>query len=199
MEQLRLNTDSFVVRSEDIAAVIRPALNDLLPIFNLSPRHISFRPLTEKGKQVGVSISYCIAPSVIATADDSVSKAGGSVICRLKEQTKQSYIEFPADRANYYSAIGEISHVGASSQCLRINLPSYPDLEQIASAVCADVDNRLRNFPCDIACCHLYEACSDAGRCISENQDMAARCYYKRNLLAGRVFYGKNAKAGDKK
>ena len=196
MEQLRLNAGSFIVRSEEIAAAIRPALDDLLPRFNLSPRHISFGVLSEKGNPVGISISYSIAPSVLSVSDETGNKAGGSVICRIKDQTKQSYIEFPADRARFYSTVGESTSVGASAHCLRVNLPAYPDLNSIASSVCADIDSFLRNYPCDIGCCHLYQSCSDAGHCISENQDMAAGCYYKRNLLAGKVFYGNKSKGG---
>ena len=41
-------------------------------------------------------------------------------------------------------------------------------------------------------CCHLYEKCSDAKRCISKEKFYATVCAYKRNLDAGRIFYGRN-------
>lgn len=41
-------------------------------------------------------------------------------------------------------------------------------------------------------CCHLYEECSNAKRCVSKEKFYATVCAYKRNLDAGRIFYGKN-------
>lgn len=41
-------------------------------------------------------------------------------------------------------------------------------------------------------CCHLYEKCSDAKKCISKDKIYATVCAYKRNLEAGRIFYGRN-------
>ncbi len=41
-------------------------------------------------------------------------------------------------------------------------------------------------------CCHLYEACSDAKKCISKDKMYATVCSYRKNLEAGRIFYGKN-------
>lgn len=41
-------------------------------------------------------------------------------------------------------------------------------------------------------CCHLYEECSNAKRCVSKKKIYATVCAYKRNLDAGRIFYGRN-------
>ena len=41
-------------------------------------------------------------------------------------------------------------------------------------------------------CCHLYEKCSDARKCISKNKIYATVCAYKKNLDKGRIFYGRN-------
>lgn len=41
-------------------------------------------------------------------------------------------------------------------------------------------------------CCHLYEKCSDAKKCISKEKIYATVCAYKKNLDAGRIFYGRN-------
>jgi hypothetical protein len=41
-------------------------------------------------------------------------------------------------------------------------------------------------------CCHLYEKCSDARKCISKNKIHATVCAYKKNLDKGRIFYGRN-------
>lgn len=189
MEQLRFEDCCPVVRSDAIFAFVRPLIDKLLPLFNLSPRHVSIAPLKQKDKVVGSSLSYSISPSVFAAQDAKSNKTRGAVVCRIKDQTNVTYIEFPADRAAFYSSIGTATKVGAASQCLRINLPANPNLGVIADAICADIDAFLRAFPSDIACCGQYQKCSEIGHCIQANQDLAIGCYYKKNLMAGRNFY----------
>ena len=41
-------------------------------------------------------------------------------------------------------------------------------------------------------CCHLYNECSDARKCISADKIYATVCAYKKNLDAGKIFYGRN-------
>ena len=41
-------------------------------------------------------------------------------------------------------------------------------------------------------CCHLYEKCSDAKKCISKEKIYATVCAYRKNLEEGRIFYGRN-------
>lgn len=41
-------------------------------------------------------------------------------------------------------------------------------------------------------CCHLYNECSDARKCISKDKMYATVCAYKKNLDAGKIFYGRN-------
>ena len=42
------------------------------------------------------------------------------------------------------------------------------------------------------ACCHLYNECSDAGKCLHPKPIYAKQCWYRDNLENGRVFYGNN-------
>lgn len=42
-------------------------------------------------------------------------------------------------------------------------------------------------------CCHLYKECSNAKKCLHENQLYARGCTYYYNLNNGRIFYGENA------
>lgn len=189
MEQLGLFNSIMPVRSDDIAAGIRPYIDELLPVYNLSPRHISIGPLMEKEKIVGKSIYYSISPSIFSSDDENAKKARGTVILHIKDQVRRSFIEFPVNRASYYCAIGKTTSEGASDGYLRINLEPFPDIALIASAVCSDIEAFLRVFPSDIACCDLYEQCSAAGRCICNNQELAVGCYYKRNLMSGKIYY----------
>lgn len=41
-------------------------------------------------------------------------------------------------------------------------------------------------------CCHLYEKCSDAKKCLHENKLYARGCTYGQHVSAGQIFYGKN-------
>lgn len=188
-EQISIEEYTEIMRSEKIIASIRPQLDAVLESFNLSPRHIAESPLTEKGKQVGISLLFAIAPSSLSDSTSTASTARSHLICRIKDQVTQSFIEFPADREKYYSQVGKATKVGAAPQFLRINLEKNPNLFVISRAICSDIDSFLRLFPSDFSCCHLYKECSKAGKCIANDQDFACGCYYKRNLMAGNIFY----------
>lgn len=42
-------------------------------------------------------------------------------------------------------------------------------------------------------CCHLYEQCSNAMKCINPDLSFAVGCEYKKNLEKGKIFYGINS------
>lgn len=42
-------------------------------------------------------------------------------------------------------------------------------------------------------CCSHYIECSDARKCVKENEDWSRACYYRKNLNSGKIFYGINA------
>ena len=42
------------------------------------------------------------------------------------------------------------------------------------------------------ACCNSFVQCSDAKRCLHEDDRDYNGCHYRKNLEAGRIFYGKN-------
>lgn len=44
----------------------------------------------------------------------------------------------------------------------------------------------------EFGCCNSFVACSDALRCLYDNDPYYRGCMYRKNLEAGRVFYGKN-------
>lgn len=56
----------------------------------------------------------------------------------------------------------------------------------------AVLDRYFKDSSDSFGCCHLYEQCSDAKKCLHENKLYARNCIYGRNLAAGRIFYGKN-------
>ena len=55
-----------------------------------------------------------------------------------------------------------------------------------------DSNNSFKEDGHAFGCCHLYEECSDAKKCLHENQAYAKGCIYGKHLAEGRIFYGKN-------
>ena len=56
----------------------------------------------------------------------------------------------------------------------------------------ASLYNYFREGSDSFGCCHLYEKCSDARKCLHENKLYARGCTYGSHLAEGRIFYGKN-------
>lgn len=46
-------------------------------------------------------------------------------------------------------------------------------------------------------CCNDHVRCSDARRCLHEDDKFYLGCIYRKNLEAGRIFYGKNRNVED--
>lgn len=44
----------------------------------------------------------------------------------------------------------------------------------------------------EFGCCNSFVACSDALRCLYDDEPYYRGCMYRKNLEAGRIFYGKN-------
>lgn len=45
-------------------------------------------------------------------------------------------------------------------------------------------------------CCHLFNECSDARKCINPRRIMSLGCEYRKNLEKGMIFYGAHPTAG---
>lgn len=52
--------------------------------------------------------------------------------------------------------------------------------------------NTYRSAEPTFACCHRYEQCSDAKKCLHPNLMYSTACTYRKNLENNRIFYGKN-------
>lgn len=70
--------------------------------------------------------------------------------------------------------------------------PTIPGVAFYRAFLCSVLNQAIDNIPKDFDCCSRYEVCSDAGRCINPNPDMAAGCGYRKIMKSGRIFYGKN-------
>ena len=190
MEQISFSLEAPAqLRSADVVEAIMPRLVSAVEPFNLSSRHISASPLRSYDAEVGTSLSFSILPSAIASKGPDATAGRNGVICRVKDLKNSTFIEFPCDRSAFYASLGCAESTGASVGFLRIIVSPFSDLEAVVRAVCADVVDRLLHFPSDFSCCSHYQECSEAGRCVSKNQDFAVGCYYKRNLMTGRNFY----------
>lgn len=62
-----------------------------------------------------------------------------------------------------------------------------------AEAVFAAYDNAKANETLEeFGCCNSFTACSDAKRCLYDDNPYYRGCMYRKNLEDGRIFYGKN-------
>ena len=80
---------------------------------------------------------------------------------------------------------------------VRFKLSSPADLAFLSDAINAAWKDSARSLD-QFGCCHLFVDCSDAKKCLYEEDpgEVGAWCWgcmYHWNLLAGRIFYGKNA------
>lgn len=69
-------------------------------------------------------------------------------------------------------------------------LRAYPEFEDsvLKAYVHAKENETLETF----GCCNSFVACSDAMRCLHDNDNYYRGCIYRKNMEAGRIYYGKN-------
>ncbi len=120
-------------------------------------------------------------------------------VLNIKPDTKTTKITFNIkdDIANKVSSIFPMvsvdkkkSDVSTTRFILEDNDPMFERFSR--SVVDLLIDDYCSNGGGAFGCCHLYEQCSDAKKCLHENKLYALGCAYYHNLKAGRIFYGKN-------
>jgi hypothetical protein len=70
----------------------------------------------------------------------------------------------------------------------------YIDLgsDSLVEYLLALIRHHLENYSSPLpkfGCCHLYEKCSAAGKCLQKSRAYSGACSYNANLVAGRNFY----------
>ena len=70
---------------------------------------------------------------------------------------------------------------------VRLKLDTIENIKNIEDVV-IKIYEQVNNSD-EFACCHLYEECSEIGKCISLRKERARSCLYRKNLEAGLNFY----------
>lgn len=189
-EQMELSFAHDELSVQSVYDTFRPHIDMVLSKFNFSSSHIVATKVAE-----GLSIRYNIAQSIFSKPKGDNAEANGvRVIFKLSQKSKTLRIEIPIDRAHFYEC-DALSFVETKAKAIKerkIDVSSN-NLDSLRQAIINDISDYLLSYPADFACCSLYEQCSNAGRCVQANQDMAASCSYKKNLMQGRIFYGNHA------
>lgn len=115
-----------------------------------------------------------------------------SVIFRLKMQGAKTYFSVSKKYVRLLPNDTKIEKIPSDQDYIRIPISSVPDIDQYIPSLQAILGAQIEAYPTDFGCCHRYEQCSDARKCVNPDKDMALVCYYHKNLRAGRIFYEKN-------
>ena len=156
----------------------------------------------------GVRLNYICTPIVTIVKAKNRSKNSDCVILRLgvsafqavqvpkAQEIKEIWVKRDKQNLIDQNNLGEEENGSDREKVLTrydVYIPHgstelLPYLEDL-------IHNRLLNYKSSepsYGCCHLYQQCSDAKRCVSKDKMYATVCSYKRNLESGRIFYGKN-------
>lgn len=148
-----------------------------------------------------------ILPQLQSAADDYGADAGSIDIRHGKNYSsiwfgsmlafricirKNCYIEVPLESAGIVADLAPASEQKKmASGFLRVPLKEVPGNNE-ASAFVGLIKAAIDRKPKEWDCCHLYEQCSDAKRCVHPDKSFALACGYRKILNSGRIFYGKN-------
>lgn len=190
-EQMELAIAKEKMTVQSVYDALRPHINAILDKFNFSPRHITSSEIAE-----GLSIKYSIKESIFAApkndSDNEIAEEPGTrLIFQLIQKKNSLRIVIPNTRVKFYESdrLPLVPTKAQSPKERKIDITS-DRLPALAEAICNDIADYFLTYPGDFGCCSLNEKCSNAGRCLQPNQDMAASCYYKKNLMRGNIFYG---------
>ncbi len=110
----------------------------------------------------------------------------------FSKSLKSYYIEIPNDYSEFFTS-DSYKPMSPVKSGVRFLIPDYDSLMYFKDSF-SKLYLFLESNYCDdeFGCCHLYNECSDAKKCIHANIVFSNACYYKKNLKNGLIFYGKN-------
>lgn len=111
------------------------------------------------------------------------SKNAGCVVLRIGSQTYKDVVP-PSDAL--------VKESGGLNRCELIIPLNSPELLKYLERLMKNGLLKYKSSEPSYGCCHLYQECSDAKRCVSPEKMYATVCLYRKNLESGRIFYGKN-------
>ncbi len=147
----------------------------------------------DKSKITSYSVCICEPDSPFSKSSADSSKS--SVILNIKESSDKLELLVAKDK---YKAINapedaEIKELQSDNINMHVlyaanssSLTKY--VENCTKYAIATYVSKASPF----GCCGKFEECSDAKRCLHENQLYSKACAYRKNLEAGNIFYGKN-------
>lgn len=129
--------------------------------------------------------------SIVENKDGSFSiKAKSNLTAKIKFAKKSSYIEVNAKYERFF-----IDHEikRSANDWLRVQVAGIEDVFAAAKRISIIFLEELSKLGGEhFGCCHRYEQCSDAMKCLHPDFLISLACGYKKNLELGKVFYGKN-------
>ena len=126
--------------------------------------------------------------SVVENTTYIALKAGSSAAAQIA--VKKSGISLSVK--NWYCAmLPDLAWKPTANKMSRASLSGIAELLSLSYRLC---EIAVKSLPAGegFGCCHLYEQCSDAKKCIQPNGLFSLACYYRKNLEQGKIFYGIN-------
>ncbi len=157
-----------------VISIVRPALDTLLKVLNLSSHHLAEQKLPNG------------AVSLFLNIRNSAQKEPIEFL-RLKVHRCDVRVEFPAERRMHYENLIDLEPYETEGR--GIGFSNIYDLSNLSTALCNDLEERLFHFPGKMECCSLQDTCKERGYCIARNQEEAASCRYKQALYKGLVIF----------
>ena len=106
------------------------------------------------------------------------------------KEGKVSYFYVKKDFQDEVAEHFETQVVSSPVGWVRFKIETTEDIMKIEQVIVKVYDQVTISD--EFACCHLYQECSDQGKCISPRKERARACIYRKNLEAGLNFYKDN-------
>ncbi len=162
--------------SKNVVAKLRPSLDRLLKILNLSADHLVAEELSNGG--------ICLRLNL---RSDKELPPEQSVLLRLKASPESVRIEFPAAHSSYYASKFPLEPYQVDA--FNVAFVDPFDLNTLSTAVCRDLQDRLLHYPPSFNHCPIYQQCRSSGYCVAPDQDSAVGCAYRRTLYQGLSYF----------
>ncbi len=184
---------------------VREMLDKLNAEFNLPPKSLWMSDNESQIKK-GVIISHSVCiweqdyPPTGKTTPEMNKVVMTIVLSKVKSRPNALELYLRANQESdlniYLPADAEVlpqTKSDSDTGTVRIRFDKYSNT--LVGYISENVRYCIANYESKIGsfgCCHRYEECSDAKKCIHENLLYAKACSYRRNLEEGHIFYGKN-------
>lgn len=158
-------------------ALVRHELERIVDDWNLPPECLIVKHLPDEKSSSETAPYLCI-------------KLCESVICHYNFYGKIKYIKIPTECNKYIPSDTVPFSIESDKAYIRLPIEVASDAGKYTQTLCHVLIDAIKCIPKEFSCCSRYEQCSDAGKCIHPDRNIAKGCYYKKVLKSGQVFYG---------